>query len=226
MNTGSRRRRWFFVSIAVLLLVIVAVGFARSFYLRNIFQAGHATTLPAYIVLHGIILTLWFLLFLCQTLLASSGRVRLHRSLGVAGVVLAAALFGVSMLVVVRSVVRESALVVFGDIALLILFAGLITASVWFRRKPEVHKRLMTVASISIVAPAIARWPGAQAMLPLSVLAPQLSLFGAQVFYDLRSSRRVHPATAWGVALYILAAGVAIPLASSKLGHTLMNALK
>lgn len=226
MNTGSRSRRWFFVCIAVVLLVIVAVGFARSFYLRSVFGAAHATILPAYIVVHGIILTLWFLLFLCQTLLASSGRVRLHRSLGIAGVVLAGLLFVVSMLVVVRSVVRETALVVIGDMTLLILFAVLITASVRFRRKPEVHKRLMTVASISIVAPAIARWPGAQAMLPLSVVLPQLGLFGAQVIHDLRLSRRVHPATAWGVASYILAVGITIPLASSRLGHTLVNALK
>jgi hypothetical protein len=214
--------------MAVVLLVIVAVGFARSFYFRNILNAGHRTssTLPAYLVAHGIVLTLWFLLFLGQALLASSGRVRLHHSLGIAGAALAAVLFALSMLVVVRSVVRETSLVVIGDIALLILFAILVTASIRFRRKPEVHKRLIVIASISIVAPAIARWPGAQSMLPLSVVVPQLSLYAALVVHDVRSSRRVHPATAWGVASYLVAAGVSIPLAMSKLGHTLVNALK
>lgn len=226
MNAGSGRGRWFFVYIALVLLLIVAVGFAKSFYLRNVLIAGHATRLPAYIVLHGIVLTLWFLLFLCQTLLASSGRVRLHRSLGVAGVVLAAVLFGLSMLVVVRSVPRESSLVVIGDMVILILFATLIIASVRFRRKPEMHKRLMVAASISIVAPAIARWPGAQAMLPLSVLLPQLSLFGAQVVHDLRLTRRVHPGTAWGVGAYFVAVGITLPLAASKLGQTFVNSLK
>ena len=202
--------------MAAVLLVIVAVGFARSFYLRSILNAGHATslTLPAYIVAHGIVLTLWFLLFLGQALLALSGRLHLHRSLGIAGGALAAVVFALSMLVVVRSVVRETSLVVIGDMALLILFAILVTTSIWFRRKPEVHKRLMTIASISIVAPAIARWPGAQSMLPLSVVLPQLSLYAAQVVYDVRSSRRVHPATAWGVAAYLVAA------------HTLVNALR
>ena len=226
MNTGSPGRGWFFVSIAVILLVIVGVGFTKSFYLRSVLSAGHATRLPAYIVVHGVVLTLWFLLFFCQNLLASSGRVQLHRSLGVAGVVLAAALFGLSMLVVVRSVVRETPLVVIGDIAILILFAVLITAGVRFRRKPEIHKRLMTVASISIVAPAIARWPGAQSMLPFSVLLPQLALFGAQVVHDFRVTRRLHPATAWGVASYMLASGVTVSLASSRLGHTLVNSLR
>ena len=213
--------------MAAVLLVIVAIGFARSFYLRSIFHAGHATiSLPAYIVAHGIVLTVWFLLFLSQASLASSGRVRLHRSLGVAGAALAAVVFALSMLVVVRSVVRETALVVIGDIGILILFAILVTASIRLRRKREAHKRLMVIASICLVAPAIARWPGAQSMLPLSVVLPQLSLLAAQVVYDVRSSRRVHPATTWGVASYFVVAGVTIPLAMSKLGHTLVNALK
>jgi FtsH-binding integral membrane protein len=214
--------------MAVVLLLIVAVGFARSFYLRNILNAGHTTglTLPAYIVAHGIVLTSWFLLFLGQTLLASSGRVRLHRSLGVAGTALAAIVFALSMLVVVRSVVRETPLVVIGDMAILILFAILVTTSIRFRQKPEVHKRLMVIASINIVAPAIARWPGAQSMLPLSVVLPQLLLYAALVLYDVRSIRRVHPATAWGVASYFVAVGITIPLAASKLGHTFVNALK
>jgi len=228
MKTGSTGSRWFFVCIASVLLVIVAVGFARSFYLRNLLNAGHtgSSDLPAYIVLHGIALTLWFLLFASQALLVSSGRVRLHRSLGIAGAALAAVVFGLSLLVVVRSAVRETSLVVIGDMALLILFAILVAASIWFRRKPEVHKRLMVIASISIVAPAIARWPGAQSMLPLSVVVPQLSLYAAQIVHDVASSRRVHPATAWGVASYIVVVGVSIPLALSELGHTFVNALK
>lgn len=224
----QNRRSWFFVCMASALLVIVAVGFAKSFYLRNIIYNRHAvnSTLPVYIVLHGVALTSWFLLFLGQTLLVASGRVRLHRSLGIAGATLAAVVFTLSMFVVVRSVARETSIVVLGDMALLLLFAILVAGSVWFRRKPDVHKRLMTIASISIVAPAIARWPGAQSMLPISVVAPQLFLYTALILYDVVSRRRVHPATAWGVASYIVVVGVTVPLAFSKLGHTLVDALK
>jgi hypothetical protein len=220
-------RRWFFVCMASVLLVIVAVGFAKSFYLRNIIHKGHAvSTLPVYLVLHGIVLTSWFLLFLGQTLLVASGRVRLHRLFGVAGAVLAAVVFALSLLVVVRSVVRETSLVVLGDIVILFLFGILVAGGIWFRQKPDVHKRLMLIASITIVAPAIARWPGAQSMLPISVVGPQLLLYAALILYDVLSRRRVHPATIWGVALYIVAVAVTIPLASSKLGHALVEALK
>jgi hypothetical protein len=228
MHAGSPGRRWFYACLAAILLVIVAVGFEQSFYLRNVLHAGLArrSILPVYLVAHGIALTLWFLLFLAQTLLASFGRVRFHRSLGITGAALAAVVFALSMLVVVRSVVRETSLVVIGDIALLILFAILVTASIRFRRQPQVHKRLMAIASISIVAPAIARWPRAQSMLPISVVLPQLLLYAAQVIYDVRSSRRLHSATVWGVVGYVVAVGITIPLASSKLGHAFVNALK
>ena len=166
------------------------------------------------------------LLFLSQTLLIATAHVRVHRLLGSVGAVLAAVVFAVSMLVVVRAVTREASLVVFGDIALMILFAALVATGVRFRRTPAVHKRLMTIAAISIVAPAIARWPGAQAMLPFSVVIPQLSMFAVLAAYDVVSNRRVHAATAWGVASYIVLVGVSIPLALSGLGHALINALK
>ena len=67
-------RNWFFVCMAAVLLVIVAVGFAKSFYLRSVVYKGHAASfgLPGYIVIHGIVLTSWFLLFFAQTLLVVS----------------------------------------------------------------------------------------------------------------------------------------------------------
>ena len=218
---------WFFVCMASVLLVIVAVGFAKSFYLRNIMDKSQAlSTLPVYIVLHGIVLTSWFLLFLGQTLLVASGRVRLHRAFGIAGAALASVVFALSLLVVVRSVVRETSLVVLGDMVVLFLFAILVVGGIWFRQKPDAHKRLLLIASITIVAPAIARWPGAHSMLPVSVVGPQLLLYAALILYDILSRRRVHPATVWGLALYVVAVGLTIPLASSKLGHALVEALK
>jgi hypothetical protein len=220
-------RSWFFVCMASILLLLMAVGFAKSFYLRDIIHRGHpVSALPGYIVLHGVVLTSWILLFLGQTLLVASGRVRLHRSFGVAGAALAAVVCALSLLVVVRSVVRESSLVVLGDIVILFLFAILVAAGIRFRQTPDVHKRLMLIASIIIVGPAIARWPGAQSMLPISAVGPQLLLFVALILYDVLTRRRVQSATVYGVAMYLVALGVTIPLASSKLGHALVEALK
>lgn len=233
----STKWRWFFVGIASLLIVIVALGFAPSFYLRDINTHIHPARpkLPVYLSLHGIVLTAWYLLFFAQTWLVAIRRTTLHRALGIAGAVLAPGVFALSLMVVLRAPARDIAagasvaeisLKVIGDIAILILFAVLVTLGIRNRQKPDIHKRLMAFASISIVAPAIARWPGAEENLPFSVVVPQLLFCAALFVYDLATRRRIHPATGWVVASYLFVIGISVPLAFSELGHRFVNALR
>jgi hypothetical protein len=228
----TRDSRWFFVGMAVVLLVIVAVGFAPTFYLPRIlmpeqFAAG-TLRFPAYLIAHGVVLTLWYLLFLAQSILVATRRGRLHRTVGVGGAVLAAVIVPLSLIVVTRSVARSDlgALPVLGDFGILTLFTVLVALAIHFRRNPDVHKRLMLVASISLVAPAIARWPGAHSALPFSVLLPQLTVFAALIVHDAVTRRRVLPATLFGTAAYIVTMGVSVTLAASPLGKHLVELLR
>jgi hypothetical protein len=218
--------------MASVLVVIVAVGFAPSFYLPSVIRpeqsAAGKYSFPAYIVLHGILLTLWYLVLFTQALLIATKRVHIHRSLGIAGIAIAAMLVPLSVFVVTRSVARSNlgALAVIGDYGALLLFALLVSLAIRNRGKPDVHKRLMLIASISLAAPAIVRWPGAEAAVPISVLVPQVTLFAALIAHDIVTGRRVHPATGWGVAAYLVVAGVCVPLAMSDFGQQLVNSLK
>ncbi len=229
---NERTLRWFFVSMASVLLVIVAVGFAPSFYMPGVLRPDEAAagklSFPFYIVLHGIVLSLWYLLLFTQALLVARNRVALHQKLGIAGAVLAAILVPLGLVVVTRSVARSNlgAQPVLGDYALLTLFAIMVGLAIRHRGTPEVHKRLMLMASISIVAPALARWPGAEALVPISVIGPQLALFLAIMGHDLVTRRRVHRVTGWGTLAYFVAVGVTVPLASSDLGLRLVDSLK
>lgn len=231
------RWRWFFVVMAIILAVIVAVGFAPSFYLRAYSTdpsgAVHRS-LPTYIVAHGVVLTLWFSIFLVQTILVASRRVARHRLLGLVGAGVAAAVLAVSMLVVVRLAARAAArgvtsgpvaLIVTGDTGLMLVFALFVAAAIYLRRRPDAHRRLMLIASITIVGPALARLPGAEALVPISVIGPQLALFAALIAFDVLSSRRVHPVTAWGVALYVVVAATATVAGFSQLGPAFVRAL-
>ncbi len=71
----SDPRSRFFTTMAVLLLVIVFVGFAPSFYLKIFFDTPE---LPWYVHLHGAVLTAWFTLFLAQTVLIATKRTATH----------------------------------------------------------------------------------------------------------------------------------------------------
>lgn len=230
-NDGNSMR-WFFVSMAAALIIVVAVGFAPSFYLRSVLSpkevAGGVPDYPFYIVLHGIVLSLWFLLLFTQALLVATARVHVHRKLGIAGAALAAVLVPLGLFVVTRSVARSNlgALPVIGDYGILTLFAALVIIGIRFRGKPDVHKRLMLMASISLVAPALARWPGAEAAVPLSVIGPQLVLFAAIIVHDIATRRRVHRATGWGTVAYVFVLGFCVPFSQSELGQQLVKSLK
>lgn len=228
-------RRGFFVAIASVLVVVVAVGFAPSFYLRTYFQAPGSgdRPIPTHVILHGVLLTSWYVLFLAQTILVASRRITVHRLLGTVGAGVAVAVVTASMLVVVRlasravarGVPEKAALIVTGDTCLLILFSLFVLVGISYRKRPDVHKRLMLLASITSLAPALARWPGAEALVPISVIVPQLGLIAALIVYDIVLHRRVHPATGWGAALYVVAAGASTAIGFSPVGRAFVTAL-
>ena len=78
----------FFFGLAVLMLAVVAVGFGPSLYLRRVLGTvdRFGPSLPPHLLAHGGVLTVWYVLFVVQTLLVRTGRRDMHRRLGVLGV--------------------------------------------------------------------------------------------------------------------------------------------
>jgi hypothetical protein len=90
----------FFSGMAILILVTVFVGFARTYFLAGVFRAP----LPSLLVhIHGAVFSSWILLLITQTTLVTAGRVDIHRRLGLAG-------FGLACLMVVLGVLTASKL--------------------------------------------------------------------------------------------------------------------
>ena len=117
--------------------------------------------------LHGALFTGWVLLFIAQTALVASHRLAVHRRLGVAGAMLAAAMILVGTFTAVATAKRGGAPVGVDPLAFLaipifdmVLFATFVTAALVLRRNKEMHKRLMLLAYISIIVAAVARLPG------------------------------------------------------------------
>jgi cell division protein FtsW (lipid II flippase) len=79
----------------------------------------------------------------------------------------------------------------------MVLFAAFISAAVWRRRDRDSHKRLMLLAYVSIIGPAVARIPGP----PLLGLAVVVLFVAMGMAYDRYSRRRIHAVYLWGGAL-------------------------
>jgi hypothetical protein len=197
------RRRRFYTGIALAIAVTVFAGFAPTYYLRPYFQS---TPLGGLVHLHGVVFSAWVLLFTVQSTLIAAGRTALHRRLGVAGAVLAALLVAVGTATAIAGASKGAGppdvpplvflAVPFFD---MVVFTGLAAVGLWHRRRADVHKRLLTLATIALVAAPIARLPFGARMVGLPGVFALADLFiVACIAYDLATLRRVHPATIWG----------------------------
>src|SRR6516162_2932141 len=81
-----RRDRHFFTGMALVAAFTVFIGFAPTYYLKNV---TGAPPLPPLVHVHGLLFTAWIILLMAQTSLVAMKRTDLHRRLGIAGAVLA-----------------------------------------------------------------------------------------------------------------------------------------
>src|SRR5215471_7116862 len=81
-----RRERLFFTGMCVAILITVFAGFSRTYFLRPLFQAQPLVPL---LHLHGLVFSSWIALLLTQATLVATNRTRIHRRLGILGVMIA-----------------------------------------------------------------------------------------------------------------------------------------
>jgi hypothetical protein len=117
--------------------------------------------------LHGILCTSWILLFALQARLIATRQTGLHRRVGFAGAGLAVAIVLVGTLTTVASARNghspSAAIAPLSFMAIplftIIAFGLLVALAVALRRDGGTHKRLMLIATVTILSPAIARLP-------------------------------------------------------------------
>ncbi len=195
--------RWFFGGMGVAAAVTVFVGFAPTYFLKDLLGGPPLTALRH---AHGFLFTSWIVLFISQTSLIAARRTDVHRRLGVVGGVLAAMMVVVGTALAVELVRRgmapagvPSSLQFFAiPVGDMLAFSGLVGFGLYFRRKPETHKRLMLLATISILDAAIARWPYVAGTGPLVFFGLTDLFIVAGWLYDLKTRGKVHPAFLWG----------------------------
>lgn len=216
-----RLPRLFFPIVSVVVVGCVVVGFARTYYLKEIF---HTPSLPLLLHIHGFVMTCWLALLVTQTALVARDRVDIHRRLGVFGGALAGAIVAIGVAVSIYSVRTHRPppqgmtllgflTIPLGDIA---VFVTLVAAGLYYRRRPELHKRLMIVATIGITPAGIARWPWAFVhRQPAHFFAVTDLFLLAVIAFDYARTRRLSPAYLWGGLLLIASHPLRLMLANT-----------
>ncbi len=215
-NSANRTERLFFSGMAIALLITVFAGFAPTYYLRGTFGSPQLT--PSLLV-HGLAFSAWMVLLVAQTALVAANRIDIHRQLGILGCALAVLMMVLGAHVAISRTASGLTLsppgmspLAFLTVSLgaIIVFPALLGSAIWFRKRPNIHKRLVLIATLELVMAAVGRLPGI--FNPLGSIA--LGLVGLFVVtdlflvpiavYDWRSRGHIHPATLWGGAFFVV----------------------
>jgi len=197
------------------MLMVNLIGFGPTLYLRPLFDVP---PIPFYLYLHGAAGTAWFVLLVVQTVLIAQHRVHIHRRLGWAGIAVAAIVLVSGIVTSANMVPRNVALgltseadlqlyinVTSADNAAFITFPTLVLLAAFWRRRPDIHKRLMLLASVPILGPAAARIGSWYGPIPNPiVVGVVLAFVVALVVHDVWTRRRPHTATVLGILLIVL----------------------
>jgi hypothetical protein len=203
LPVASERR--FFAWMAVSIVVLVFVGFSRTYYLHSLFKTPK---LSMFLHVHGSVMTGWIALFAVQTFLVASNHTRIHRALGAfgAGYAVLVVVMGCTATVLAarREVLAHSQFVagVLTVLALeftqMLMFASLVASGLWLRTRAGYHKRLMVLANFCMLPNPIVRlfiWAGFGSCWALLVTAV--------VLLDSIRNGRLHPAFGLGATITI-----------------------
>jgi hypothetical protein len=205
----ARADRIFFSALALTCAVTILGGFTPTFYLRETLSPA-AAPLRATVVIHGAVFTTWVVLFAVQTALISARRRELHRRLGLAGVVVVAAMVAVGIPLIAafehsHSVepARTLAVHLLGNVAPLTLFVGFAIAGIAWRHQPDVHKRLMLFATLALQPAGFSRFIGYLGISQDVNIPVFMVLCASCAIYDFLVDRRVRSVSLVGFAILV-----------------------
>ena len=211
-----RRRRYkspLFTLLGLLLLVLAVAGFWPQYFTMIAGGVPDPTTRFWLIHLHTAVFLAWMLAYLVQSTLVWTGRTATHLKLGpilasfgfavgLVGLLAAfplAARFGARM-----GDMEQGAAFVFFPVIDMVYFGGFLAVAVVLRKKPEIHKRALFVATFSI---AVVGWGRLIGRMPYEspwfwqplTLAPLLLVMA----YDLAARRTVYTVMVAGLLVHL-----------------------
>ncbi len=222
---GRQYDNYFFSAMALLILVTVFVGFARTYFLAGVFRAP----LPSLLVhFHGAVFSTWILLLITQIALVSAGRVDIHRRLGLAGFALACLMVILGVMTATNLMARgRSPIPVFDaqtfyaiPMSGMLMFSTLVFFAYRERINPAAHKRLILIATIALLDAPTGR-------PPFTVITARPFMDGVVVYaflllliaYDLWSTHKVQRATIWATAFVVVVGQLRVPIGQTAAWH-------
>jgi hypothetical protein len=220
--------RWFYFGMGLVVVVVSVAGFGPSM----VDPSTRNVPLPftPLVTTHAILASSFLLLFLTQSALVVVGRTAVHRRLGIVGVALTLVILLQGYVMSVEAARRGFDLTrtvnaqadpvgsLVTRLGLLLEFGTLVLAALWYRRRPEIHRRLLLLGTVGplTVAPIahfVHHWipPDATGLIRLATAIMTILLLSASGIHDGVSRRQIHPVSLWvPIVLFVWQVQVAV----------------
>lgn len=245
ITTAERKtHRWFYLGLALSMSAAAYWGFAYTYFMPSL--AGTYPPVSPAVHVHGWSFFLWYLLLPAQAFLIAGKRRRLHITLGGASVALAAIMIFTGVLV--ASVRIDQGLSAtepdefttfwknFGQLIMynMVLFAAFYSAAIAKRNRPQVHKRMIVLASATALVAALFRiivgvagfnWLATPGWVMSAAFFLPVAFIGAGAVYDIVARGAVHRVYVVGLAALVGVHGFGLVTADTPLGDAVSKVM-
>lgn len=231
------KRNSFFVVSTIIMIIIVIIGFTPSLLFRPYFNNSQ---LPTPLIIHGIINILWFVVLLYQSRAVYKNKIINHKKIGLYGFALATIIIILNF-VMIYGVTQKyhsgeysaelAAALGLGNFVGYVINSIIIILAYYLRKKPDYHKRLIYLFSLSLVAFAADRIGrmslnlsddiglNGVAMLFLVHFAFVIAL----ILYDIKTRKKPHIVSVIGFFIPVVSISLIFYLLSNGYGEVFLN---
>lgn len=199
---------YFYFLMSLLIVAVVVYGFSHTIH-RNLLHP--AIPRPFILYVHAAVFSGWLVFYVFQSTLVRTNNVRLHRRIGWFGA-------GLGVLIPVLGVATAITMERFNAIQLhvantesdfmiplfdMVVFTIAFALAIYWRKKPEFHRRLILMACCALTAAAWGRFPP-QLLPPVLFYSGVDLLILLGVARDLLANRSIHRVYLYGLPAIVL----------------------
>lgn len=205
---GGLLEKYFYFFMSLLFVGVVVYGFSFTVGMNLIHPS---VPRPFLLYIHAVVFSGWLVFFILQSTLVRTHNVQWHRRIGLYGVAHGVAItaVGISTAIIMArfNMVQLHSSHADSDMMIplfdMVCFTTTFALAIYWRKKPEFHRRLMFIATCSLTAAAFGRFPE-------RILPPEFFYAGVDllillgVLRDLMVVRSVHPVYRYVLPAFIV----------------------